>query len=309
VLSWTVGTALRIRRAELAAGARTPLPGAPSPLVELNATLAGMGLPAVAVYLASYVVWLYDHRFSLSQFLALQNAMLRYHLHLTQHHAYASRAWTWPLVIRPVAYYFHSFQGGTKAAHVLAFGSPATWWPALGAGVWLVYRAVRRRHGPETIIVVAWLSQYLPWLAVARPQFFFYMAPIVPFTMAGLAEGLRDLARGFWSRTALVWACAVFLVALAAAVVLWFYVPRGHVLFTLAADRRIVDVIVLPILVLAVAGLLGCSERNAAIRTALVAAYLVYATGLVVWYLYPVAAAVRMPYAQWLARMLFRTWI
>ena len=34
-----------------------------------------------------------------------------------------------------------------------------------------------------------------------------------------------------------------------------------------------------------------------------------YVAGFVLWYLYPVIGAVRTPYPQWLARMLFRTWI
>ncbi|HMC07795.1 MAG TPA: phospholipid carrier-dependent glycosyltransferase [Actinomycetota bacterium] len=306
VLSWTVGGALALRRAELRAGAP---PRAPSPLLELNATLLSMALAAVGVYLASYAVWFYDHHFSLPQFWTLHRSMLEYHLHLTAHHAYASRAWTWPLVIRPVAYYFHYFQGGAKAAHVLAFGNPATWWPALGAGAWFLYRAVRRRHGPETIVMTAWLAQYLPWITFSRPQFFFYMAPIVPFMMMALAGGLRDLVRGFRSRTPLGWAYVFFMVVLATAIALWFYNPTGHVLFTLAADRRIVEVVVLPFLLLALAALLGCSEGAAAVRRVLVLAYLVYVAGFVLWYLYPVIGAVRTPYPQWLARMLFRTWI
>ena len=36
--------------------------------------------------------------------------------------------------------------------------------------------------------------QYLPWLLVARPQFFFYVAPFTPFLVLGLVYLIRDLS-------------------------------------------------------------------------------------------------------------------
>ena len=44
-----------------------------------------------------------------------------------------------------MAYYF---TGGARATHILAVGNPATWWPALAAGVWMALQAF---HYPRTV--------------------------------------------------------------------------------------------------------------------------------------------------------------
>ncbi|MEA2566763.1 MAG: dolichyl-phosphate-mannose-protein mannosyltransferase [Actinomycetota bacterium] len=345
VIFWTVGTALAMRRAE-APGER---PRAPGPLTELNFTIVAMAFPFVAVYLLSYSVWFYDHHFSFSQFQGLQSSMLQYHLHLTQKHTYASPAWKWPLLWRPVAYYF---TGGAKATHILAVGNPATWWPALAAGVWMAVQAFRYPHtaegrriagqggpvrtlslrggfpdfspapprrssrwsylygvlwAPATLVILAWLVQYLPWANFSRPQFFFYMAPIVPFMMLALAAMLRDIVRGYLRESALMASClGAALLALAA--LLLFVHPFGFGV-DLAGQRRIVEVAGVPILVLGLALALGYSEATAIYRKALVGVYLALACGVVLYYFYPVIAAWAIPFTQWQHRMLFPTWI
>ncbi|MGH2708933.1 MAG: phospholipid carrier-dependent glycosyltransferase, partial [Actinomycetota bacterium] len=150
---------------------------------ELGAKLAGLGLAfglvPLAVYLAAYLPWLVDHRFDLEEFVRLQRGMANYHLTLQATHTYQSRAWTWPLVLRPVAYHYVA---DPKVSHVLAFGNPAVWWASIGAGVWLAVRSLRGGRG-ERVVAMGWASQYLPWLVVARPLFTFYMTPVVPFMM------------------------------------------------------------------------------------------------------------------------------
>ncbi len=209
--------------------------------------LAGLGLAfgvvPLAVYLAAYLPWLVDHQFSLGEFLRHQRGMANYHLTLEATHSYQSRAWTWPLVLRPVAYHYAA---GAKVSHVLAFGNPAVWWASIGAGVWLVARSLggRVRSGrAERLIAAGWASQYLPWLAVARPLFIFYMTPVVPFMMLGLA------------------------------------------------------------------GLLGAVRRLGRVPHLLVNAYLVISVGLLLWYFYPVIAAVGLEEGAWRSRMWFRGWI
>lgn len=223
LLVWNVGTALRIRTDEKAAG----LPArAPMPVTELNATLLSVGIPVVLVYLASYAAWFRDNHFSLSQFWNLQNQMYQFNIHLNAHHPYASRPWTWPIIKRPVAYYFQSSPTGCitphcRYTHILAFGNPATWYAALLAFAYIAVRAVRRRHGPERIVLVGLLFQYLPWFGAGRTSFFYYMTPVVPFMMLALTGALRDLAQGAVWRKGLV--IAYLVVACGGG--LWFWYP------------------------------------------------------------------------------------
>ncbi|MGH2703883.1 MAG: phospholipid carrier-dependent glycosyltransferase [Actinomycetota bacterium] len=183
---------------------------------ELVSLIAAFVLVPLAVYLLGYAPWFGEHHLDLSAFADLHRRMLNYHLTLKATHSYQSRAWTWPLILRPVAYYWKS---SPLATHIDAIGNPATWWAALMAVPWLLARSARR-WAPQRLVVAGWASQFLPWLIVARPLFFFYMTPVVPFMMLGLASGLRSLAGRSRGWRALV---VAFVVLGVGVMVVWLY--------------------------------------------------------------------------------------
>ena len=173
-------------------------------------TIALLGIVPLLVYLASYTgrmpglvlappwepgsVWrgIWDH----------QQAMLDFHTTLGGDHPYQSPPWSWPLLRRPVAYWF-SDEGGTYR-EIMALGNPLTWWPGLVALVVLGvtwWRAAWPLHRPEPIILAAAVATYLPWLVLSgdRSQtFLWYFLPTVPF----LALAVGFLAGMAWQRTA-----------------------------------------------------------------------------------------------------------
>lgn len=208
MLAWNIGAARR----------RPASQNGPGVGAEVAGTLAAVGLPAVAVYLISYGKWFSQHHFSFRAFGHLQHAMLSYQLHLTTPNPYETRAWTWPFQIRPIAYWHVA--GHLDAHQILLFPNPGVWWAALPAGLWMLYRAIWRRNGPEPIVMTGWLVQYLPWLAVSRPLFFFYMTPVTPFMDLALAGGLLALAASSPFRKRLV---VVYLIGMAA--LLAYYYP------------------------------------------------------------------------------------
>ncbi|HEU5001397.1 MAG TPA: phospholipid carrier-dependent glycosyltransferase [Actinomycetota bacterium] len=193
VAAWAFGTARR-------RGA--------SPVPELAATAAAVGGPAVVVYLLSYGRWFAGHHWSFRVFLTLQHAMESYQAHLSQPHPYQTSAWTWPFAIHPIAYWH--LPGNPGAHQILLMPNPLVWFAALPAGAWCLYRALRRHGAAEGIVMTGWLAQYLPWLAVTRPLFFFYLTPVVPFMDLALAGSLVALAATSPSRRRLA---AVFLAA------------------------------------------------------------------------------------------------
>lgn len=201
---------------------------------EFATLFLGFAVIPLFLYLLSYGLWFsdrYENRgidslrgFTCREsrpstgddFVELQLRMYCYHIGLEAEHSYQSKAWTWPLVLRPTAYYY---EGEPQSHHILAFGNPLVWYPALAAGLWLVYRSLR--HGrPERLVLVAWGAQYFPWVFVNRPLFFFYMTPVVPFMMIALAAGLGALRSGRASRRLVF----VYLV-LAGGVALWYFYP------------------------------------------------------------------------------------
>ncbi len=230
-LGWTIGL-WRIRR-QSAREADPPAPERPADrgpagwgVLLRDGILTGIafGLVPLTVYLASYSEWFVkessqdcaytvpassDDRFFSAGFygltegeclkgatgLALNFADLHdrvadYHLHLTATHPYQSKAWTWPLVLRPVAYFYEGADG--RSSEIIGMANVVTWYAALVALVWLAVRSMRSWR-PEGVILAAFAAQYVPWLAVSRPLFFFYMTPAVPFFMIGLAAALNAL--------------------------------------------------------------------------------------------------------------------
>jgi len=209
-----------------------------------------LGLVPIAVYVLSYTgrmpgailalptdpgsVWngIWQH----------QQAMLDFHTSLGGNHPYQSAPWSWPLLQRPVAYWFAD-EGGTYR-EVLALGSPVFWWAGFLALVALAATWWRARFGwlrPEPVILGAAASTYLPWLVLSgdRSQtFLWYLLPTVPF----LALALGTLAAWAWARTAgrvavgiaglLILGAFAFWLPLATALPLSVDDWRGRMLFT-----------------------------------------------------------------------------
>jgi dolichyl-phosphate-mannose--protein O-mannosyl transferase len=130
-----------------------------------------------------------------------QRAMLDFHRELGGNHPYQSPPWAWPLLKRPVAYWFTD-EGGGAYREILALGNPAVWWPGLLAVVGLVATWWRAGWGilrPEPVILGAAASTFLPWVILSgdRSQtFIWYFLPTVPF----LCLALAGFAAWAWQR-------------------------------------------------------------------------------------------------------------
>lgn len=113
-----------------------------------------------------------------------------------QRHPYASPAWSWPFLKRPVSYFFDTTPSG-EYMEVMALGNPLVWWASLLALLYTTVRWVRdRRVGSAAgIIVGGFLINYLPWLVQQTEReavFLFYLLPSVPFMCLALAfVGMR----------------------------------------------------------------------------------------------------------------------
>ena len=87
---------------------------------------------------------------------------------------YYSRPWTWLSCCGPST---STRVTRRDIAQVLAIGIPAIFWASLWAIPFVAVMWRRRRDWRAGFIVLPFLAQFLPWFAVTRPQFFFYVAP------------------------------------------------------------------------------------------------------------------------------------
>ncbi len=140
-----------------------------------------------------------------------------FHSDLDADHSYRAEAWTWPVLARPVVYYYETCSQDRfdrvqeteddgsfstpepcivdrgQAGEVLAVGNPVLWWLFLPSLLVLVGASVRgdpRAAYPLTF----YAAQFLPWLIVSRPVFSFYAVPMVPFMALGIGAVTARLA-------------------------------------------------------------------------------------------------------------------
>jgi len=153
----------------------------------------------------------------------LHSQMFGYHFGLQAGHAASSPWWSWPLDLKPVWFYSHSFDDRQMAV-IYNGGNPILFWAGVPAVLWGALMAWRRRSLALALVAAAFAFQYLPWIRIERATFQYHYLTAVLFSMIAVAyvvdEGLRS-----WGYRSLAIA---FLVAVGVAGVLVF--PLGAAL-------------------------------------------------------------------------------
>ena len=193
---------------------KTPIPGgAPSRLYLAVAILAFLDIP-VLIYVASWIPF-----FERGQFVAHWDQLFThpylvlgdigdynywaydYHAHLTATHPYGSPWWSWPFLSRPVLYYAEytglgvdHFTGQALVAWMSNLGNPWIWWTSLPCVLALPYFIIRHRSFPATVILLGFITQYLPWSHISRVIFLYHMFGGLIFMILALAFVLAQIA-------------------------------------------------------------------------------------------------------------------
>jgi predicted membrane-bound dolichyl-phosphate-mannose-protein mannosyltransferase len=194
-------------------------PGTGGPLDLLAMRGANVGLLFVsfavipaAIYLASYVPWFggptIPYNWSLVE---LTQQMYWYHSSLTAPHPAGSPWWSWPLVLKPVYWYFGQSTGGDNA-YIYDAGNVMLFWAGLVAFCWCAVAAVRARSVPLAFVVFAGLMQYVAWIPIGRVLFFYHFFTVLPFYLLALAASLAFL----WETGRVRWVVGYLAAAVAA---------------------------------------------------------------------------------------------
>ena len=75
---------------------------------------------------------------------------------------------------------------------IVSVANPVVWFAAMGAGVVLLWRVVRRRDRVAFFLLAFGLYQWLPWAINPRHSYTFYLAPLIPAIALWLAAVFRD---------------------------------------------------------------------------------------------------------------------
>lgn len=93
-------------------------------------------------------------------------------------HPYASPWWSWPLMLRPVAYW-QDFPKNGPVKTVWGGGNPMLWWGGLSAIVITSIQALERPNLSRCFLVVGYLAYIVCWIWIGRTLFLYhYMGSI-----------------------------------------------------------------------------------------------------------------------------------
>jgi hypothetical protein len=159
----------------------------------------------IAIYGASWYPFFARGQFhTLADLIDYQKSSYIYHATLTATHPYGSPWWSWPFLSRPVLYYaeytnlgIDHWTGQALIARIENLGNPWIWWTSLPCVVALPYFIIRHRSFPATVILLGFITQYLPWSHISRVLFMYHMFGGLVFMILALAFVLAYLATHF----------------------------------------------------------------------------------------------------------------
>jgi dolichyl-phosphate-mannose--protein O-mannosyl transferase len=178
----------------------------------------------------------------------------------TATHPYASPWWTWPLMLRPVAYWQDFPPTGNVVSTIWGAGNPILWWGVIPAIAITAVRALERPTMVRVFLVVGYLGYYVIWIPITRILFLYHYMPSIYLGYLALAWVLAD----FWNGEAEVWETAAVMLTLIPAAV----VGIGHIAITLRLSlipeglRQLAGMPLVLGLVIAYLATLGEMRRN-----------------------------------------------
>ncbi len=173
-------------------------------------------------------------------FWEMQLSILNYHEQVgngTGIHPYCANWYTWPLLLRPLAYYFKQDTTTGIYHDVHAMGNPLLWWLSLAAIfgligligkclVWVPFPQLNiTTIGVPIYVVINYAANLLPWVKVSRCLFIYHYMGAVLFAMMGLAWVVDEWLRSSSKLAQGIGVTVIF--SIAAAFVFWLPIYLG----------------------------------------------------------------------------------
>ncbi len=160
-----------------------------------------------------------------------QHFMLTYHQGVHTAHPYESYWYQWIFDGRPILYYRDLDVPGMRSLFA-SFNDPLVSWMGLLAFFGVAIQTVRRRCGKGLFILIAILSQFVPWLPIGRILFAYHYFPttlFLCFAIAYLMDGIMTRKRrGYRLAVYGFTGYAVVLYALFYPALIGLYVPNWY---------------------------------------------------------------------------------
>ncbi len=124
-----------------------------------------------------------------------QRFMFTYHQGVHTPHPYESYWYQWIFDGRPILYYRDLDLAASQGIKSLfaSFNNPLVSWAGLLSFFAVLIQTVRRKSGKGLFILIAILSQFIPWLPIGRILFAYHYFPTILFLVFAIAFLMNDM--------------------------------------------------------------------------------------------------------------------
>jgi dolichyl-phosphate-mannose--protein O-mannosyl transferase len=173
-------------------------------LLFINRKRVLLYLPIIPItYLFTWSGWLISDKgwskdYSSNPLISLfhyHREILNFHTGLTTEHSYEASPWNWLVLGRPTSFFYESPKSCGAAScsqEILAMGTPIIWWFGLIALFITIGYFISRKDRGAGLILLALLSNYLPWLLFPeRTTFYFYAIAFLPYLILAITYSIK----------------------------------------------------------------------------------------------------------------------
>lgn len=155
------------------------------------------------------------------KFVELNAVMLTANAGLKDTHPYASKFYTWPLMVRPIYYWVGSINADTARIYLL--GNPVVWWLATIFGALAIFFWKSRDDaGKKWRLLVFWILNFVPFAFVDRVVFLYHYLPALIFAVGILAGWLDEFSDKSMGRRLML------IISALAAIAFVFFAPLSY---------------------------------------------------------------------------------
>ncbi|MCW3836020.1 glycosyltransferase family 39 protein [Sphingomonas canadensis] len=160
------------------------------------ATIPGLlilGVVSIATYLLTFLPAFFyaSEPMTLDQLIPFQFIMYERQTQTLQPHPYQSQWWSWPLMLRPL-WYFYEWDAGAWRG-VLLIGNPVILWGGLIAVGACLYAWFRHRTLAPLAVALLWIASVAIFIVIPKSLgFFYYYHPSAIFICYAIAIAFRE---------------------------------------------------------------------------------------------------------------------
>ncbi|OPZ86406.1 MAG: putative dolichyl-phosphate-mannose--protein mannosyltransferase [Firmicutes bacterium ADurb.Bin419] len=153
----------------------------------------------ILLYTASYlpIITLPGEHHNLGEVVKYQKNMFKYHSELTDPHPWASPAYSWPFIKKPLLEYRNMSLPSNITSIMYVMGNPAIFWFGIVCVFAALLISIIKQDKRSVPFLVAFAFQYLPWFRVSRCIFIYHFFTSVPFLILSIVYVLNFLREDF----------------------------------------------------------------------------------------------------------------